>query len=304
MRTILRIVFMLKYLGLLGLPIFFSDAKIWKFLWLFWLLGIFEILVTFPTLCQCVLQILGILSSSKEKEGKKLLEEKTKVSYSLPFEGRWVVLNGGVTKEDSHSWEIGSQRYAYDFLKVDDEVKSFRDKRKEVTDFYCYGEAVLSPADGVVEKISSSCADSKIMPFRWMTDPLIRDIRGNYILIRHGEKEYSLLAHLRPGSLSVKEGERVERGQRIGSVGNSGNSTEPHLHFQVQDGKSFYFSKGIPISFSSIHRESQEGYEKIDGRKRPDSPVYQREEFIQRGMAVWNNEKAKEVEHGDKFRVF
>jgi murein DD-endopeptidase MepM/ murein hydrolase activator NlpD len=69
-----------------------------------------------------------------------------------------------------------------------------------------------------------------------------------------------LLAHLKRGSVRVKTGDTVKRGQEIGRCGHSGNSTEPHLHFQFQSGKSFYFSNGLPVKFSRFWR--REGLQK------------------------------------------
>lgn len=186
--------------------------------------------------------------------------------YSLPFRGEWLILNGGVNKDLSHSWEIKAQRYAYDFLIVDSEASSFSGDHKDLCSYYCYGKDILSPADGTIIRIYDRCKDSKIMK-KQATDPFIRDIRGNYILIQHTEKEYSVLAHLEPGSILVKEGERVQRFQKIAECGNSGNTSEPHLHFQIQNGKSFFYSEGKKIRFEDIYQRDQENYQKIDPRK-------------------------------------
>jgi murein DD-endopeptidase MepM/ murein hydrolase activator NlpD len=79
-----------------------------------------------------------------------------------------------------------------------------------------------------------------------------RDIRGNYVVIGHAGGEHSLLAHLREGSVTVGAGDHVTSGQRVGWCGHSGNSTEPHLHFHVQDRASFYRGMGLPVAFTSV----------------------------------------------------
>lgn len=187
------------------------------------------------------------------------------VQYSMPFEGEWVVVNGGVTKETSHSWEIPTQRYAYDFLILDDKGNSFKGEETTPESFYCYGKDILSPAEGVIAEVGTECPDSKITKER-KASCSGRDIRGNYILIQHAEKEYSLLAHLKPGSICVRTGQQVNLGEKIGECGNSGNTSEPHLHFQIQSGKSFYSSFGLPVSFSNIYAKETAAYEKFDGR--------------------------------------
>ena len=111
------------------------------------------------------------------------------VQYSLPFEGEWVVINGGVTKETSHSWEIPTQRYAYDFLILDEKGSRFKGEETTPESFYCYGKDILSPAEGVIAEVGTECPDSKITKER-KASCSGRDIRGNYILIQHAEKVF------------------------------------------------------------------------------------------------------------------
>ena len=80
----------------------------------------------------------------------------------------------------------------------------------------------------------------------------IAAIGGNQIVIDHGNGEFSFYAHLKPGSLLVKPGDRVQRGQRIAAVGGSGNSTEPHLHFHVCDSADLMRATAIPIRWKEM----------------------------------------------------
>ena len=80
----------------------------------------------------------------------------------------------------------------------------------------------------------------------------IKAIAGNYVLIDHGNSEFSLYAHLKPGSMTVKVGDVVTSGQPIAKLGSSGNSTEPHLHFQVCDRAEPLTCAGVPINFTNI----------------------------------------------------
>lgn len=170
--------------------------------------------------------------------------------YRLPVEGEWTVVAGGATREHSHSWGILTQRYAYDLVVTDDDGYSHEGDGRDLGDYYCFGEPVVAPADGDVVDVRDGHRDYH-RPGGWL-DPLQRDIRGNYVVVDHGGGEYSTLAHLQEGSVRVSEGDRVERGQRVARCGNSGNSTEPHLHFHVADRPSLVFGMGLPVQFSNV----------------------------------------------------
>ena len=212
-----------------------------------------------------------------------------KVDYILPFEGKWTVFNGGVDKEHSHSWGIVAQRYAYDFIIMNDEGKSFRGDNKSLQSYYCYGKNLLAPADGTVVKVSGNHKDSRVTGTKVFCDTW--DIRGNFIVIKHAEKEYSVLAHLIPNSITVQVGDRVHQGQVIGKCGNSGNTSEPHLHFQLQSGKSFFASAGLPISFVNINAHEKTNYGLADSRsalKQAQQAESSGRVYIGRGLEVEN----------------
>jgi murein DD-endopeptidase MepM/ murein hydrolase activator NlpD len=193
---------------------------------------------------------------------------RQKMRYSLPFrtpvEGEWYVLNGGPDEQTSHSWELVSQRYAYDFVVVDGTLRRWREgtEGRELGDYLCYGEPILAPADGVVVAVEDAIRDAPHPGTGWL-DPFTRHIAGNRVVIQHAEGEYSLLAHLMPGSIAVSVGERVPRGREIGRCGNSGNSSEPHLHFQVQDKADFFEAAGLPVAFNGA---SADGNAPVSGR--------------------------------------
>jgi murein DD-endopeptidase MepM/ murein hydrolase activator NlpD len=176
-----------------------------------------------------------------------------KASYTLPFRGEWYVFNGGPDRATSHSWDVVAQRYAYDFVIADDALRRWREDKRgaELDDYLCYGEPVLSPAEGTVVEVRDDVRDAPSPGTGWM-DPFAADIRGNYVVIKHAEDEYSVLGHLLPGSLAVREGDGVCRGQELGLCGNSGNSSEPHLHFQVQDRQDFFTAAGLPVAFDGV----------------------------------------------------
>lgn len=176
-------------------------------------------------------------------------ERSQTITYRLPFDGEWTILNGSIREEQSHSWSLYTQRYAYDFVKTDEDGKTHTGDGTSNDDYYCFDEPIYAPADGVV--ISARNTHRDCPSPGGSLDIFQRDIRGNYVTIDHGG-EYSVLAHLAEGSVDVKAGDRVERGELIGRCGNSGNSTEPHLHFHVQDAPSFFLGMGIPIVFEQL----------------------------------------------------
>ena len=174
-----------------------------------------------------------------------------KGKYSLPFAEEWLVLNGGIEKNISHSWDIINQRYAYDFVMSDCNNKRHKSNGDDLKDYYCYGKNILSPGSGRVIKVKDGIRDYP-RPGTMALDFIAKDFRGNFVIIKHEDKEYSFIAHFIPGSIEVKEGDCVKRGQVIGKCGNSGHSTEPHLHLHFQDNPSFYLGRGIPIKFSNL----------------------------------------------------
>lgn len=183
------------------------------------------------------------------------------VEYTLPFVGEWMIGRGGITPESSHSWEILSQRYAYDFVVVDSSGRTHRGYGSRLEDYHAYGQQILAPADGVVVEVVDGVRDAPSVGTGWV-DWRAPRIGGNSVTIRHAEKEFSHLAHLIPGSVRVHVGQRVRRGEVVGRCGHSGHSTEPHLHFQVQDHPDFYQAVGLPVRFSGV---AVNGGEDVDG---------------------------------------
>lgn len=209
-------------------------------------------------LCQSLLQMAG--KFWERSFGRPILQAEQyqqKVNYILPVAGEWRVFNGGVTRETSHSWGMPTQRFAYDLVKFRENGRSFNGNGRALTDYFCFDLPILAPADGVVVRAGDGIHDAPFVGTFWM-DCFTRNIAGNSVLIKHADGEYCLLAHLKCGSVRVKSGSAVKQGQEIARCGHSGNSSEPHLHFQFQNGKSFYFSSGVPVKFSRFYRRSGE----------------------------------------------
>lgn len=249
-----------------------------------------------PTTKQAIKQILGMVKMAF-KYNNELPNPETgasRVEYRLPFEGAWVVVNGGIDEATSHSWDVWTQRYAYDFVVTNEDGRSHAGDSADVRAYFCYGRPILAPADGVVVEVRDSDPDTPPAP-EGQIDCAGDDIRGNYVLIRHSHNEFSCLAHLAPGSVVVSVGERVACGQQIGCCGSSGNSSEPHLHFHVQAGQSFYESPGVPIRFAGVNTELVPNYGMIDSRPQPDNPLATFPPYLARGLKVSNRDRARSL---------
>lgn len=181
---------------------------------------------------------------------------RQRVRYRLPFDGEWYIVNGGTTPSTSHSWDIIAQRYAYDFVIADETLRRWRSDGRTVTDYLCYGVPILAPAAGEVAWVRDDVRDAPGPGTGWL-DMLTPFFPGCTVVIKHAADEYSFLAHLRPGSIVVRPGDRVEAGQPIGQCGNSGHSTEPHLHFHIQDRADFWTAAGLPIVFDGVSVDGQ-----------------------------------------------
>jgi len=210
-----------------------------------------------------------------------------KGNYILPFTGKWTIANGGLTKKLSHSWSIPAQRYAYDFIILDDKGKSSSGDRRSLGSYYCYDKDIVAPADGKVVALYDKYKDSYVDGVNAYCDS--SNIPGNYVVIKHNNSEYSSIAHLKPGSLKVKKGDMVKQGQVIAKCGNSGNSSEPHIHFQLQTGKSTFLSAALPIIFTGIEAKQKENYSVYDKRPCNDNlQVEGNKSYIARGLEVGN----------------
>lgn len=180
-----------------------------------------------------------------------------KSEYILPFTGKWTVGNGGFRNGEWHSGgRLGSERNAYDFSIMEDDDGSTPDDwtmPETIEEYPCYGKDVVAVADGVVVKVRNHHPDSRTKNLKGYCDTY--DYKGNHIIIKHNESEYSLTVHLMPQSIIVKKGDNVKQGQVVARCGNSGNCTTPHIHFALQSGISRFFSYALPVAFTNIKAE-------------------------------------------------
>lgn len=220
-------------------------------------------LLTFLNPFQLVQIVCQAFGNMKLKSQKDLIINdasafKTKINYTLPFEKNqeWLVYNGGSREINSHSWGVITQRYAYDFVIADEKHNRHSNKGTNVKDYFCYNQNIVAVADGIVVKTVNNKRDAPFVGYG-ILDFLTTSFIGNYVIIRHTENEHSFYAHLVKGSVVVKKGDTVKQGQIIGKCGHSGYSSEPHLHFHLQDKIDFYTARGLPIRFSNLKIDNQ-----------------------------------------------
>jgi hypothetical protein len=158
---------------------------------------------------------------------------------------------------------VVNQRYAVDFMKFSQDYKLVQGDSSKNASWYGYSEQVIAVADGVV----SDCKDGIIenTPNKEYAVPNnLESAAGNYVILSLSRRLYAVYAHLKPGSLRVKVGAHVRKGQALGLVGNSGISDAPHLHFHLIDSDSVFGGEGLPFVFERF--ELLGPFEQLDDR--------------------------------------
>jgi murein DD-endopeptidase MepM/ murein hydrolase activator NlpD len=190
-----------------------------------------------------------------------------KNTYIFPLRGVCYV-GWGASFHTGHRWAI-PEEFAFDIAKLGGDGLSHKGDGTRFEDYYAYGADILAAAGGrVVGVANDQSEDPATMQrpdesqqayfARLQKDQAGRlakgmtAVTGNYVMIDHGKSEYSLYAHLQPGSVRVRVGDQVKAGDVIGKLGSSGNSTEPHLHFHVCDSDDPLMSAGIPVNFGNV----------------------------------------------------
>ena len=142
-----------------------------------------------------------------------------------------------------------AQRYAVDWEQMDDSGRIYTGPREKLESYAIFGQPVLAVADALV--VSVIDGEPEQTPGNYPTNIALDKADGNSIILDLGNHRYAFYAHMQPGSIKVRSGEKVHLGQVIGLVGDTGNSIVPHLHFQVTDGPSSLSSNGFPYEIAS-----------------------------------------------------
>ncbi|MPT46832.1 MAG: M23 family peptidase [Sphingobium sp.] len=220
-------------------------------LYLYWRIAIYE-KGSAPLITQWAVDKEGRVSGfyvrlHQKPAASRFADEGPKIRLHLPFaalsnNGQWYVYWGGRTIEDNYHAANVSERFAYDFVIARD-GKSHVGDGKRLDDYHCWGQPILAPASGTVVQITEALPDNPI----GTTDKA--NPGGNHVVLRLGDKRYAFFAHLQRGSVRVLPGQKLHKGQEIGQCGNSGNSSEPHLHFHIQTTPVIGTGEGRPAFF-------------------------------------------------------
>ena len=211
------------------------------------------------------LQMQLSLNDKDEIAGLFWSQPKPSLPVRLPFSGQWLTFWGGDTKEINQHHDTPNQRVAFDFVVADEKGQTHRGTGESNGDYYAFGKEVLAPAAGVVTDVIEGVRDNapaSMNPYSAL---------GNAVVIQHAEHEVSVLAHFKLGSIRVKVGDTVTVGQVLGVCGNSGNSSEPHVHYHLQNTPIIQDGTGVKCFFGRVKltregkAETKEGYSPVKG---------------------------------------
>jgi len=205
----------------------------------------------------------------------------TRTDLILPLGGRVLVFDGHDFYAHHRRWNLAhpvvgklfhhnSGRYAYDLSIVDSAGRMYRGDGGRNEDWYSWNAPVLAPGAGTVVAAESAEQDWEVGRTSLPDSVVLARpvaLYGNYVVLDHGNGEFSLLAHMRSGSVTVRKGDRVRQGQPVGRVGFSGSVYTIHTHYQLQRGAE-YDAEGLPSTFSRLIRvgsaSRQGGHMRID----------------------------------------
>ncbi len=203
------------------------------------------------------------------------LEIVDPVALALPFRGTWRVEKSPAHRVPSHGTHLFATTYAIDFVAVrDGRPAVVRDWRTVLATepnerFHGFGEPVLAPATGTVVAVHDGEPDHEarrsqlaLLSYALTQASRVRGgagaIAGNHVVLElAGGGPYVVLAHLRLGSLLMRPGDPVGEGDQLAQCGNSGNSTQPHLHIQVMDSVDAFTARGLPMAFGPYRARSR-----------------------------------------------
>jgi hypothetical protein len=199
------------------------------------------------------------------------------VVLDLPFGGRWLVQNSPARRVPSHGTDLFGVTYAIDFVAVDARGRSAPWRWRSLVGseppegFVGFGAPILAPAAGTVVIAHDGEPDHQarrsqlaLIPYALGQAQRVRQgmaaIAGNHVVIALSpEGPYVAVVHLRQGSVRARVGDLVESRIPVGECGNSGNSTEPHVHVQVTDSTDWATARGLPLAFRGVGPDGAPG---------------------------------------------
>lgn len=194
-------------------------------------------------------------------------EDPMVISPPLRGEG-WMAANGPSNRDgNEHRRAINTvdgkariaQRFAIDWIQFGKNGQLWSSDPGKNSGWYGYGAEILAVADAVVSAVNDGVPENNPDTEARAVPITLETIAGDYVILDLGNRRYAMYAHMQPGKIRVKVGDKVRRGDVIGLVGNSGNSDGPHLHFQICDANSPLGSEGLPFVFESFEKLGQGG---------------------------------------------
>ncbi|EXF25760.1 peptidase M23 family protein [Nesterenkonia sp. AN1] len=192
---------------------------------------------------------------------------------AAPVRGRWAALNSPGQQLPSHGSRFLGQYAAIDLLQPSTPEtpakvrKAWRNSRPE--EYPCFGAQVYSMAPGVVAGTLSRVRDHRArntwqgLIYMMALEGMLRSVAGrgailgNHVIVAHDDGTAAVYAHLRQGSVLLEVGQRVSAGEQLGEVGNTGNSSEPHLHVHLMDRMNPNVAAGLTLTWENIQRAGE-----------------------------------------------
>ena len=188
-------------------------------------------------------EIAGLLFKPYS-EAKEIIRNTTKMK--LPFKGEWTVTWGGDTKELNYHVESVAQKNAFDILIKDEQGATHKGTGESNEDYYAFGKELYAPCDGEIVLVVDGVKDN----IPGVLNPIY--IPGNTVIIKTDNGEFAFFAHFKQHSIVVKQGQKIRTGELLGLCGNSGNSSEPHLHFHLQNVEDMTKAIGAKCFFDQL----------------------------------------------------
>lgn len=196
-----------------------------------------------------------------EEPQPKNLRNSTKLI--LPFKDEWTVFWGGDTKELNYHVVSAAQKNAFDIIITDAKGNSYKTDGKTNEDYYAFGKELIAPCDGEIVLVVDGVKDN--VPGEMNTF----NVGGNIVIIKTANNEFLVFCHFKHQSIKVKEGQKIKQGELLGLCGNTGNSSEAHLHFHIQNIEDLNTATGVKCYFEklSVNGQVKTDYSPIKNEK-------------------------------------
>ena len=204
------------------------------------------------------------------------VDRKPVVVIDAPLTGdEWVAANGPSNTSGHRRALIPvngrayiSQRYAIDWVELYPDGKTYQGDPADNKNYRAYGHEIHAVADGIVTETKDGLPQNTPGAKSLAIPITLETIGGNHVITDMGNGLYAFYAHMQPGTLRVKVGDKVHRGQVLGLLGNTGNSSEPHLHFDICNASSMLACEGFPYAFASFEVVGKgEGWKSSDSHE-------------------------------------